>query len=152
MSGVAIEYYVSDQYNFSLCSVPKVGSTFWSQVFMILKEGASTASDTFSKFRQPLFDYIWKASKRTGSRFVFVSRDPFSRLLSAYIDRIFLPSMSYRLAKDVARSMGTHNSDTKHCANDVKFADFLKYIADRVLHDKPLNKHWTPMYTLCNPC
>ena len=119
---------------------------------MILKEGASTASDTFSKFRQSLFDDIWKASKRTGSRFVFVSRDPFSRLYSAYIDRIFLPSMSYRLAKDVARSMGTHNSDTKHCANDVQFADFLKYIADRVLHDKPLNRHWTPMYTLCNPC
>ena len=151
-SRVASQYYLSDQFNFSLCRIPKVASTFWSQVFMILKEGASAASHIFSKFRTPLEHGISVTAKRTGSRFIFVARDPFSRLYSAYIDRIFLPSNSYRLAIEIAKEMGIYGSGTEICANDLTFDHFLNYIADSELHEKPLNMHWTPMFSLCNPC
>ena len=151
-------YYESKLYNFSYCRMPKAGSTFWVQVFMILKKGPSEASSLFGKFRHFLkiaddapenLDLTMK--QRQQSRFIFVARDPYSRLFSAFVDRVFLPTQ-YNEVKAIINLMRNNPKNTISCSYDLTFEELLTSIIMYVNSGRPLNMHWAPMYSLCDPC
>ena len=157
LSSQASQYYLSKRYNFALCRIPKIGSSFWNQVFRLLIEGPNAASRIFSKFRAlQSKDYsigvTLSNDERLKSRFVFVARDPFARLYSAYVDRIFLPSGTYGVATDIVRFQRNYTRNQHVCANELTFEDFLGYIVDSVRLGRRLNMHWAPIYTLCDLC
>ncbi|KAL8573688.1 hypothetical protein ACOMHN_018963 [Nucella lapillus] len=101
------------------------------------------------------------------TRRVMFSRDPWSRLWSDYVDKFILPDswldhgkriMMLRARQSAnsdvtagARPLGGSRSptgnDTKICADDVTFLEFLHY-ALHVNHDA----HWSPVHLTCNPC
>ncbi|KAL8567231.1 hypothetical protein ACOMHN_046641 [Nucella lapillus] len=101
------------------------------------------------------------------TRRVMFSRDPWSRLWSDYVDKFILPDSWLDHGKTILRLRqrlsarsdvtGTDTplggsrfhtgNDTKVCADDVTFPEFLHY-ALLVNHDA----HWSPVHLTCNPC
>ena len=151
--------YYSSRYNFSICKVPKAGCSFFKQVFTILENGAQVSKDIFGVNRYALHhgklrreDYIgFKRNSRRISRTVLVSRDPYTRLFSAFIDKMFLPLM-YGAAIGIVQRQRTPNNRNISCANDITFEEFLSDIIDGAREGKSLNRHWAPLFALCNPC
>ena len=146
-------YFSSSKYNFSYCKVHKAGGTFWTQVFTILRKGAS--EDVFRLARDELHRKFARSEKTTlkmateqAPRTVLVSRNPYSRLFSAFIDKLFLP-MYYSSAVAIVQRQRQSNDS---CANDITFEEFLTDIIDNVRKGHKLDVHWTPIVNLCKPC
>ncbi|XP_053387273.1 carbohydrate sulfotransferase 11-like [Mercenaria mercenaria] len=148
-------FYYSSKYKFSYCKVPKSGSTFWTQVFGILKYGVKVSDKVFSKKRSSVhgsmgsFMVDFFSNSRKNSLSVLVSRDPFSRLYSAYIDKSYLllnfkTNIRIRLLRPTV-----HN---RQCPVDVTFQEFLDFIILAARQNRTLNRHWAPIYSLCRPC
>ena len=150
-----IVYYSSSKYNFSYCKVHKAGGTFWTQVFTILRKGVADHEDVF---RLSKYDVHLKLGKKEklplelamehASRTVLVSRDPYSRLFSAFVDKLFLP-IKYQFAVDIVQRQ---RKTKKACANDLTFEEFLTDIITSVRGGQNLDIHWTPIVNLCKPC
>ena len=135
--------------------MPKGGCTFWTQAFILLQNNASTAETVFSMNRMTLHMKLAKSvtvafqsKARCNSRTVLISRDPYSRLFSAFIDKMFLPEMYPGAVGIVQRQRKTNSS----CANDITFEEFLKDIMLSVGNGQELDVHWAPIENICHPC
>ena len=93
----------------------------------------------------------FESDTRRHSRTVLVSRDPYSRLFSAFIDKMFLPLM-YGTAVGIVQRQRTYQKRKSSCANDITFEEFLSDIVDSASKGKSLDRHWTPTFSLCKPC
>ena len=151
-------YYASEQYNFTYCRMPKAGSTSWAQIFMILNNRTNEASSIFGKFRKflrigghPKILHLTK-KQRQKSRFIFVTREPYARLYSAYVDRLFLPGQ-YGDAINITKLMRKYpTGKASTCSYDVSFQELLSSIPKYIASGKELNMHWTPTFSICDPC
>ncbi|KAK3099463.1 hypothetical protein FSP39_004780 [Pinctada imbricata] len=86
-----------------------------------------------------------REAKVNAGHIFLVSRNPYSRLYAAYIDRVFLPAMqsySQRIAKK--------NNKTK--GKEVSFEEFLQDATTNLLSDRPVDFHWQPLFHMCEPC
>lgn len=84
-------------------------------------------------------------------KFIIV-RNPFERLFSGYIDKIFSLTFSH-IGKHIVltqRPNATHHS--KQCGHDVTFAEFVKYFIQGERTKKHRDGHFIPMYDHCKPC
>ena len=86
-------YLYSSKYNFNYCKVPKVGCSFWTQAITVLNNGAAVAHNVFGMPRKLVHIKLtspnrvkFDSNERRKSRSVLVSRDPYSRLYSAFCD------------------------------------------------------------------
>lgn len=70
-----------------------------------------------------------------------VTRNPYSRLYSAYIDKIYLPGF-LKFTKEINERNG------KECSRSVRFGEFLDYIMKKEVQDP----HWKPVSELCGSC
>ena len=90
----------------------------------------------------------------TDLRFMFV-RDPYSRLWSAYLDKLFLLDFWSGPGIDIImeRHKGTDNQNKKtvQCAVDISFKEFLEYVVSQD-DGTSMNRHWRPMCHICSPC
>ena len=153
-------YQYSSRYNIRFCNVPKAGCSFLTQVFGILRYGSNASNEVFSMKRMDVHVsgklkganhlYFSKTSRRH-PRTILVSRDPYSRLFSAFIDKIFVPLM-YRDAVRIVQTQRKVNQTNVVCANDISFENFLTYVVDNVRSGRDLDPHWTPIFSLCKPC
>ncbi|XP_053380045.1 carbohydrate sulfotransferase 11-like [Mercenaria mercenaria] len=149
------KFYYSPKYNFSYCKVPKSGSTFWTQVFGILKFGVKVSDKWFSKKRSSVhgsmrpFVVNFFSNSRRNSLSVLVSRDPFSRLYSAYIDKSYL-LLNFATNVHIRRLKPTVHD--RLCSVDVTFQEFLNFIILTSRQKRRLDRHWAPVYSLCRPC
>ena len=148
-------YYYSRTYGFSYCKVPKSGSTFWTQAFFILEKGVQYRENVFSKSRSGVHSLMAKflvnfnSPQRKHSLTILVSRDPFSRLYSAFIDKSFL-NLDKGLNEAIIRQRTGRNNNL--CPDDVTFQEFLDFTIHRTTRGFKLNRHWAPIYSLCRPC
>ena len=84
--------------------------------------------------------------KTFSPRVILVSRNPYSRLYSAYVDKIYLGLRFIQtFLNDVPRT------EIK-CPTDITFDDFLRYVVKAATKNKTLNPHWAPIFSLCLPC
>lgn len=130
--------------NLNYCKVPKGGSTYWMQIFLALNN-VKNITDLFGKKRSLQHSYTmatisWRNTAVTDVIF-HVTRNPYSRLFSAYIDKIFLPGF-WQLAMDINKRNG------KRCNQPVSFEEFLKFILVYYLNEP----HWQPISALCSSC
>ena len=153
-----IKFFYSSKYNFSSCKVPKVGCSFWTQLLAILKNGANASDEVFGMKRSAVHaklggtvDVSFEGDTRHNSPTVLVSRNPYSRLFSAFIDKMFLP-LKPGTAVDIIRRQRDVPNTNVSCANDITFQEFLKDIIDSAEKGKSLNRHWAPIFSLCFPC
>lgn len=91
------EFFYSKDHKFAYCKVPKSGSTFWMKVFMVLNKGENYSSQISQMSRTEIHDrsrvLVTQPSRivHNNIRTIIVSRNPFSRLYSAYVDKVYLP-------------------------------------------------------------
>ncbi|XP_052770581.1 carbohydrate sulfotransferase 11-like isoform X2 [Mya arenaria] len=156
----------SVKHDIHYCSTPKIGCTHWKKIMRFIA-GDYDKSLKISKpgdiDRQYVHDAKLKHVRRVGMNSAMVrgemskgqsfmfTREPYSRLWSAYIDKFLLPDFwrwdAHAVIKKI-RPNATH--EQKKCANDVTFLEFLQYIVKS--SPQNMNEHWQPVYKLCNPC
>ncbi|KAK3602335.1 hypothetical protein CHS0354_007127 [Potamilus streckersoni] len=97
------------------------------------------------------FNGIYELNKG-GTKFL-VSRDPYGRLLSGYLDKIYLmkfPLIACEIAQMVQGKAALHANS--NCITDITFLEFLKYLIIRSKKKRSLNNHFEPIFAYCNPC
>ena len=154
---------VDRTHNFIYCAIEKIGSTFWKRIVQILIGYRKTnnpfdirgieAHAHFKTLQKVSFDQIHVLLENS-TKFLFV-REPYARLLSGYVDKLFSPNSLYW------RYIGTYviryfrNNPTNHsikCGHDVTFREFIDYFIDSERHNRHRNGHFTPSYDHCRPC
>ena len=162
---------VSQRHNYMYCPLLKVGSTFFRRLFYAMNLGKKVRSpydiaiqralngkrDVLSKMTSFLSHRFLKTMNPASIMFV---REPFSRLLSGYTDKLFAPNPYFwqEIGVHIVTTI-RHNYTTpppkskKICAHDVTFSEFIKYVidAERTDSDKR-DAHFTPTYDQCKPC
>nr|KAG5693859.1 hypothetical protein BaRGS_009915 [Batillaria attramentaria] len=87
---------------------------------------------------------------------VFV-RDPYTRLLFAYIDKLFRPRLDYwrTYGKPILTHVRGHEETdlSRMCASDVTFAEFIRYLVMSELEKKTkVSPHFYPISRQCGLC
>ena len=80
------------------------------------------------------------------------SRNPYSRLYSAFINKVFLPTPFQRIPRELARLQVNTFSSQSSCTNNITFGEFLNAATETALDGKSLDIHWAPIFSFCNPC
>ena len=159
-------YFCNTEYDFCICSVPKSGCTFWSQIFQVLGSDTYTYNSVFNKPRilvhKPGLKYSanFRDVVRNNTRTILIARDPYSRLYSAFIDKVYLPSSGNIFANHIKRILSRLNGvkveENNRCKlSNVTFQDFLTYVIREARADNSfsqMNIHWRPISALCIPC
>ncbi|KAL4216352.1 hypothetical protein ACF0H5_024079 [Mactra antiquata] len=154
-------------YSFLYCDVPKVGCTYWKQVFRFLTHdyegrvsrpeeiprvyahfGPWTKTQLISLTEKENLEKVNNADLK-----FMISRDPYARLWSGYLDKLYLPDFWWWLGtKVVAENRPNANADSKKCGHDVTFTEFLQFTTEKLLKGKTVDQHFSPNYARCNPC
>ncbi|XP_072165179.1 carbohydrate sulfotransferase 11-like [Diadema setosum] len=137
------------------CYVPKVGCTSWKSLLLQM-EGLNATRDPHkagsAAFRSlSTFDSEGvRALFRTHRSFMF-ARNPFSRLLSAYRDKITLDNTSnwrWLLLAWLQKSDPVVAATYKAKFKNFTFTEFVKFY----LSSQEKDEHWREMHKLCSPC
>lgn len=86
--------------------------------------------------------------------FLFV-REPFSRLFSGYVDKIFSPNTFFwnMIGKYATKLVREGASETAlECGHNLSFREFVKYVIHAETHNVKRNGHFAPSYAHCQPC
>ena len=76
------------------------------------------------------------------------ARDPYSRLWSAYLDKIFLPDF-WNIGQNIVRAERRKPTTLSLlCGLDVTFPEFIDFIIRR----ENVDWHFAPIHTVCDPC
>lgn len=149
------------------CPVEKVASTFWKRTLYALMSSGETQSPFMVKIpgRKTLILYQTFRQKfdksdldifRSMAESLLVVRNPYDKLFSAYMDKLFHPNFMFWKAygeriKQVIRKYKNPNSDLI-CGNDVTFSEYVKYILYAHKENIDLNPHFTSISKHCDPC
>lgn len=89
---------------------------------------------------------------KEGYKFM-VARDPYTRLWSGYVDKFLLPDFWHVMGRKMIQAVRpTVQEKSRICGYDLTFTEFLKNIANNLEHHRPVDMHFKPSYTRCNPC
>ncbi|XP_025107270.1 carbohydrate sulfotransferase 11-like isoform X2 [Pomacea canaliculata] len=168
---------VDDRFKVLYCQVPKVACSNWRRVFLYLSGKVKAGSlldlklsDVHGAYDQHLTYLSDLTPEQIHYRldnyykFVFV-REPFERLLSAYRNKLVGQTSTAQYFKEkfgrfiikrfrdkpLAASVKDRMSRDLVDETDVRFTEFLHYLADRS-RQVPLNEHWAQYIHLCHPC
>ncbi|XP_041374758.1 uncharacterized protein LOC121387646 [Gigantopelta aegis] len=157
-----------DRYKLACCVVPKAGCTFWINVFRFLynetgEVNVNSPNDIprLVTHRGPRRKMKFYNMTTAGNflpytfRFLF-TREPYSRLWSAYVDKFLLPDFWCLEAKRIGDQRWNRRRNRpsgfckRFCVSDVSFVELLNHI---VLSDiDELNEHLSPVSHMCDPC
>ena len=163
-------FFLAKPEHIAYCEVPKVACTFWKRIIRFLNK------DHLPKISSPLdiprgFVHMGKRINTTlihlenntkrspellnTEKTVMFTRDPYSRIWSAYLDKLFLPD--FWSSVGVPAIKAKRKNATKHslqCGDDVTFEEFLRHILpqEKRLRIDPVFAHFTPVHGVCNPC
>ncbi|XP_071111684.1 carbohydrate sulfotransferase 11-like [Haliotis cracherodii] len=144
----------------------KAGCTFWIRVFRFLHNDTlgrkfdnpfqMTRGEAHGGRRKIKMYRLQKEEDRrvvmATTRFM-VSRNPFTRLFSAYIDKLYLIDYWSRAGRTIVSRRENASALSLRCGHDVSFAEFLSYVVDVGERDVlSLDGHWRPIEHTCNPC
>ena len=147
-----------------MCKVPKASSTFFGKVLLLLQEGFKPKRikqlSGFDIHGKMFATYGVPCDLEKEPTF-FVTRNPYTRLFSGYIDKIFVPKF-WKLAlilhhfanreqlsiKSIQEYLKVENAKGNCYVDDVSFDVFLRY----VVTTNQMDPHFTPVSMLCDPC
>lgn len=155
---------VDKERKFLYCPIEKAASTFMRR-FMYSLTHSGVSQNIPSPFDTPIltaleydFDNLRTLYIKGIYNFVDVStkflvvREPYSRLFSAYVDKLLTPNLFYwkMWAKPaISQFRKSPSAKALACGHDVTFAEFVKYVID-MLHDT--DEHLRTVRSLCTPC
>ena len=79
-------------------------------------------------------------------------RDPYSRLFSAFVDKLWSPSLRFwrALGKGLVKAMRRNATVTSlDCGHDVTFPEFVRYFIDGQTKNTSINVHIVPTHKIC---
>lgn len=145
------------------CAIEKIGCTFWKRVFQIIS-GFRNVSDPFHiqgirayegylTAKGMPFDRIHYILKQS-TKFMFV-REPYERLLSGYVDKLFAPNAAYwsfigTFIVQQFRPNATKRA--KVCGDDITFEEFVRYFINSQHNNMRRDAHFVPNFEHCRPC
>ncbi|KAI8770389.1 carbohydrate sulfotransferase 8 [Biomphalaria glabrata] len=138
------------------CPIAKVGSTFFTRYLMMLKNPEKIKSPFYIKVQDAKQSHIenLRALKKTrrmedfvnlAFKFLFV-RNPYWRIFSAYIDKLYSPNPYYWKAWG---RYAFYGKPKPKCLVGDSFSTFVTSVIRR-LHQKDF--HLIPMYKVCQLC
>ena len=151
------------------CPVPKVASTTWGRIFLVLSGHLNTTNPLdikpddvhhkYSSFKTYLGDFSPEEIQyRLDNYFKFMLvREPFGRLVSAFRNKLqqiggvtdyFTTRFGTKIIKNYRRNA---SSEALQLGTDVTFEEFVRYLIDPK-RKIDLNEHWAPTHSLCHPC
>lgn len=148
---------VSTKHNLLYCPVGKVGSTYFTRYMIsldqpgpmkspysipITKAGRERCS-SLASLGNKKNDFLKKSLK------LVVGRNPFSRIFSAYIDKVFSPNPFYWKHWGVPAHTLTKTKSQTACASGVTFSIFVKYVIKQLVKD---DVHLRPVFQECSMC
>ncbi|XP_048251039.1 uncharacterized protein LOC124152609 isoform X2 [Haliotis rufescens] len=150
------------------CPLLKVGSTFWRRVFYAMRQNSTintpydisinkalmSKRETLHKLL-PLNRSSTQQYLKESVNIMFV-REPFSRLISGYVDKLFAPNPYFWtvIGKFIISNYRKNPSpQSLRCGHDVTFPEFVQYVVDTEARNDPhRDAHFTPTYDQCKPC
>ncbi|KAL5021553.1 hypothetical protein ScPMuIL_000708 [Solemya velum] len=148
------------------CVTPKAGCTSWIRIMRFLngdiKQGVHNPLEVDRMYvhygplqNTKVYDLhnetLRKEVSSKGYKFMF-ARNPYSRLYSAYIDKIFLPDYWRSAARPIVKKRPNVTESHQQCPDDISFAEFTKFVVDSITKKSYVNEHWAPVTWICNPC
>ncbi|XP_060064166.1 carbohydrate sulfotransferase 11-like [Ylistrum balloti] len=144
------------------CGVEKSGSTFWRRLLQQIDKNViispynirpengllnyrNLANETLEEL-----DDILKFSVK-----FMVARDPYTRLLSGYIDKLYSPNVYFwdSIGEHIVRAVRPNATmKSKTCGHDVTFLEFVKYVIKSQTTGEKKDSHFMPAVEICNPC
>lgn len=139
------------------CGIEKAGSTFWRRFFQYLNKRIVQSPYNIKpeKVAENHVD-IRKTNLvkllgllQLSTKFIFV-RNPYTRLLSGYVDKIYSPNPYYW--KLGAKAVRHARKIETPCGHETTFKEFVDYIIHA--HDRKLERdeHFIPGHEMCIPC
>ena len=150
--------------SFVFCAVAKCGTSFWKRVLAVI-ENDKNYTDLYNDHHTeslPTIKKFWSSHSlsktetfmETATSFTFV-REPYGRLFSAYISKLFGPNLEFWTGEGRA-IMNTLRKDapveSKALGYDVTFAELVKFVLLQYKNNYFIDRHFAPMYSRCNPC
>lgn len=141
------------------CPVEKVATTFWRRVIYQTWHTreinhpyeVSISQALLQHFNHPPKSYTMDYLK-SKFKFFFV-RDPFHRILSAYIDKIFVPNPQFweQFGKPSIR-LFRKQGNNQTCYHDASFSEFVQFVIWSLKNFKKVDPHFLPATEMCVPC
>lgn len=137
------------QPTYSMCTIPKIGSTFWRNV------NAAYKKDDGSK-RKATFNNVFISSDsklvKSSTMFTFV-RNPYIRLLSGYADKLYSinPAFWNSMGRPIMKAVRSR-TDWVSCAHDITFAELVDYLIYSHNNKKRIDPHLKPIHEQCGFC
>ncbi|XP_046368085.2 carbohydrate sulfotransferase 11-like [Haliotis rufescens] len=161
--GVLRRVYVSEGTKLAYCPVAKIGTTFWKRVFLFLNNDTGLyhvpspfqIPRSFVHYGNTTNTKVLKRGHMSGAilnkytRIMF-SRNPYARLWSAYLDKLYLPDFWKKHSGKIIKTRTNITEEASKCHNDVSFREFLEYVVSGSKIRK--NEHWQPIKYRCDPC
>lgn len=152
-------YFVSIKKKAVFCAVPKVASTNWKRMLLVM-EGVKNLSELTKKSKVHTQPDLLSISSFTGPerksmlmkyyKFLFV-RNPFERIVSAYRNKLadnntfFERTYGTRILRFLRKNL-TENEYAE--GKGTTFEEFAQWVAEK----HPVDPHWLPVHHLCRPC
>jgi len=149
-----------------LCPMCKLASTYWTRFFTLLKKFDNhtyiTPFDIPLKDAPPTRERLTlnpgqnTPAYRQHYKFMFV-RDPYSRILSAYIDKIFAPNPTFwnMISRNEIRRFRPSNAPRAACHSDLRFEEYIRAVITNHRPDSQRRKvdcHDESFISACHPC
>ncbi|KAH3775394.1 hypothetical protein DPMN_176796 [Dreissena polymorpha] len=160
--------FILQEYGILFCGLPKVGSTFWKRTLTVLAKSHNYTSPfemnlqqatrqltTFGRYSRSHAPHeVQAALNNISISFIFV-RDPYSRLYSAYVDKLYMANRGFWVrhgTKVVAMIRKNPSKESQFLGHDVTFLEFIQFILLQYRKRERINIHFAPMHTQCNGC
>lgn len=148
------------------CLVPKVGCTYWKRIIRFIgndykghfkiPENIPRLYAHFGPYRNTTVIQLRNISNTDVLKYKFkfmFTRDPYERLWSGYLDKLYLPDFWWWLGTEIINiTRPNATARSIECGHDVSFEEFLLYMTNKLKDGELVNSHFAPVYTLCNPC
>jgi chondroitin 4-sulfotransferase 11 len=167
-SQVSDIFYVDTNSNLSYCKVPKAGSSFMTDIFLVLDNDRQKPTKYWNRSSE-IVDQMFELNrdhvhvignqkfetrslltnkKQSKTLNLIITRDPYSRLFSAYVDKFYLLGI-VESAREISQKRGKKITS---CGYNVTFQEFLDYVISKAYGGYKINRHWAPVYLICHVC
>ena len=133
------------------CGIEKIGSTTMDGILNKLSNKAKVILQSKQRNNKTVEPKLI-ASKNVSFFFV---REPYGRLLSAYMDKLFVPNTVYWkvVGRYIVSNFRTNaSSQSLRCGHDVTFPEFIRYVIHSQETGKFRDGHFVPIHDHCRMC
>ncbi|XP_052773632.1 uncharacterized protein LOC128212294 [Mya arenaria] len=141
---IHVGVFRDEKYKLMSFLVAKIGSTFLKQMHQIVHNGSQVADSVFGLSRESVHINISNQPKLLNINNIqdytvmIFSRNPYARLFSFYIDKIYMPNAYHVFIEEIQNFY-----PGKKCFLDTTFSDFIKFVIG-FSGNPPLYDHFCP--------